>query len=184
MNGKIVICLSSLLMLGMLASATGWAQDQRGGGKPGDNTSGGTFGGPDRGFGGRGGGGGRGGFDSGGRGMPGGIEIAKYEALRAYIDVVDRYCKLSQDPQASGVAAVISASDLLRMKGPDPAIQYFIKVLPDVKDSTVQRAIHIQLADLYKQAGQTDKALEQYELLMKGTLAAPAPTPAPSRSGQ
>jgi hypothetical protein len=93
--------------------------------------------------------------------------MQQYEMLRAYIEVVDRLSKLSQDPQAAGVAAVVSASDLLRQSGPRIAIGHFNKTLPEVADPAVRRAIRIQLADLYKQVGDTDKALEQLDLLMK-----------------
>jgi hypothetical protein len=122
-------------------------------------------------------GGGGGGFGGGGgRGMgfaqpanPGMTpEMQKFEMLRSYIDVVDRMTKMAQDPNSSGVAAVVAATDLLRQRGPDAAINYLSKILPDVKSVAVQRAIRIQLIDLYKQAGQSDKALEQLDVLIKG----------------
>src|SRR5262245_34295424 len=126
-----------------------------------------------RGPGGRGGGGGfgggRGGGMPGGVGLPGGAgpEMQKFELLRSYIDVVDRFTKLAQDPNSAGVAAVVAATDLLRQRGPDAAINYLSKTLPDVKSPAIQRAIRIQLIDLYKQAGQSEKALEQLDALMK-----------------
>jgi len=105
--------------------------------------------------------------------------MQKFEMLRGYIELVDRYSRMSRDPSAAGVAAVISASDMLKKRGTDAAVSYFTKVLPDVKNDAVQRAIRIQLADLYKAAGQEDKALEQLETLMKGAPAgSPAPPPA------
>jgi lipopolysaccharide biosynthesis regulator YciM len=104
--------------------------------------------------------------------------------LRDYLDVVDRLTRLARDPASSGVAAVVTTSDLLRARGTDAAIDYFNKVLPDVKNETVQRAIRIQLVDLYKQSGQADKALEQADKLLKGAPAGalgsgdtPAPPP-------
>jgi hypothetical protein len=133
--------------------------------------------------------GGRGDFDGGGRGgrgnfdpdnRRGGPTMQQYEMLRSYIEVVDRFSKLAQDPQAAGVAAVVSASDLLRQRGPEKAIGYFNKVLPDVADPAVRRAIRIQLADLYKQVGETEKALEQLDLLMKSKGDQVSPTTAPA----
>jgi hypothetical protein len=101
----------------------------------------------------------------------GGPEMQKLEMLRGYIDVVDRFTRLSRDPASAGVAAVVSASDILKQRGTDAAIEHFNKLLPEVKNEAVQRAIRIQLVDLYKQAGQADKALEQLDAMMK---AAPA----------
>jgi hypothetical protein len=149
-----------------------------GGGGGGGNFRGGR--GDGDGGGGRGGrGGGPGGnFEEGrGGGRP---PMQQYEMLRSYIEVVDRFSKLSQDPQAAGVAAVVSASDLLRQRGPQQAIEYFNKALPDVGDPAVRRAIRIQLADLYKQNGETQKALEQLDLLMKSKGDQVAPTTAPA----
>ena len=71
----------------------------------------------------------------------------------------------------------MGANEILKPKGADAAIAYFTKVLPQVKNEAVQRAIRVQLADLYKAAGQGDKALEQYEAMM---TSAPAGSPAPS----
>jgi hypothetical protein len=104
-------------------------------------------------------------------------EMAKLTLLGAYIDVVDRLTKMSRDPAAAGVAAVVSTSDILRARGPEAAINYFNKVLPEVKNEAVARAIRIQLIDLYKQSGQSDKALEQLDQLIKGAPAQPAGSP-------
>jgi hypothetical protein len=100
-------------------------------------------------------------------------EMAKLDLLRNYIDAVDRFSKMTRDPAAAGIAAVVSASDILRQRGPEAAIDYFNKTLPDVKNDAVQRAIRIQMIDLYKQSQQTDKALEQLDLLIKSAPAGP-----------
>ena len=98
-------------------------------------------------------------------------------AMRGYLELVDQYTRMSRDPQTAGVAAVLAATDILKPRGADAAIAYFNKVLPDVKNPAIKRAIHGQLADLYKQAGQQDKALEELQALM--TEAAPeSPSPA------
>ena len=102
----------------------------------------------------------------GGMGMMGGDDrpdprIAKYEMLRGYLDAVDRYARLTRDPANSGIAAVVSAADILRPRGADVAIDYFNKILPEVKTPAVQRASRLQLVDLYKAAGKQDQALEQ-----------------------
>ena len=86
--------------------------------------------------------------------------------MRRYLDVVDRYSRMARDPSAAGIAAVVSAADLLKPRGTDAAINYFNELLPQVKDPAVERAIRIQLAELYKTSGQQDQALEQLRTLM------------------
>ena len=88
------------------------------------------------------------------------------DAMRNYLDVFDRYSRLSRDPSAAGVAAVVSAGEILRARGADTAIAYFNKVMPEVKNDAVKRAIRLQLVELYKMSGQQDKALEQLQSLM------------------
>ena len=99
---------------------------------------------------------------------------AQLDAVRNYLDVFDRYSRLSRDPTAAGVAAVVTAGEILRARGADTAIAYFNKVMPDVKNESVQRAIRLQLIELYKMSGQQDKALEHLQALM---------TQAPSGAG-
>jgi hypothetical protein len=114
-----------------------------------------------------------------GQGGPGyrSPEMAQLDRMRGYIEVVDRFTRLSRDPAASGVAAVIAASDMLRARGADAAIDYFNKTLPQVKNEAVQRAIRLQLIDLYKASGQQDKALEQMTQLMTSAPAGATPQP-------
>ncbi|HVT90956.1 MAG TPA: hypothetical protein VHD56_19040 [Tepidisphaeraceae bacterium] len=163
------VSITTLILFFMcVLSAPLFAQDP-----PPPNDQQGDFGGPQ----GRGGGfdrpypGGAGAMMGGPRGGRGGppppADMQKVEALRAYLDVVDRMAKLSQDRTASGVAAVVSATDILRQRGPESAITYLNKTLAEVKDPAIQRAIRIQLADLFRQSGQSDKALEQYDVLIK-----------------
>jgi len=107
--------------------------------------------------------------------------IAKFEMLRHYLEIVERYSRLARDPSTAGVAAVISAGDMLRPRGADTAVDYFNKLLPEVKDPAVQRAIRLQLVDFHKAAGQQDQAMDQLRALM---LAAPGneqPAPAPEQ---
>jgi len=98
-----------------------------------------------------------------GRSLNGGGQL---DAMKNYLDVFDRYSRLSRDPAAAGVAAVVTAGEILRARGADSAIAYFNKVLPDVKNDSVQRAIRLQLVELYKMSGQQDKALDQLQTLM------------------
>jgi len=138
--------------------------NQRGGGGPGrmGPGGGGGMGGPMRdGMPGMGGGNG-----------PMGGPWNQIQMLRGYMDLVDSMSRLAKDPDAAGVAAVISGAEVLKPRGPDAAIDYFNKLLPDARSQTIQRAIRLQLIDLYKASGQQEKALEQVRQLTTG--AAPA----------
>ena len=98
-------------------------------------------------------------------------ELVRFDLMRGYIDLVDRIARLSRDPTTAGVAAVISAADLLKARGADAGIEYFTRMLESAKNDAVQRAIRIQLIELYKQSGQHEKAMEQLTELIN---AAPA----------
>jgi hypothetical protein len=154
--------LAMSLLLGAMA-APSFAQD----GPPPPPPTPGDQGGPDM----RGPGGGIG----PGPGMrPPPPEMRRMEILRGYMDLVQQFTALSRDPTTAAVMAVSSANDLLHRDSPQAAIDYFNKMLPQVKDQTVQRAIRIKLIDLYKETGQTDKALEQLNDLMLGGPASSA----------
>ena len=143
----------------MLTSALAYAQPgppPEGGGGGGPGGGGQQDGpGPGRGRGGPGMGGmpgqGRDGMGPGGPGGggPGGMggPMREVEMMRAYLEVVDRYAKVSSDPSTSGIAAVIAARDTLKPRGADAAIEYFTKLLPEVKNESVARCIRAQLAD-------------------------------------
>ena len=75
---------------------------------------------------------------------------------------------MAKDPETSGVRAVIEAKDLLKSKEPQVAIDFFTKALYDTKSRTVQREIRVTLYQLYKDQGQTDKALDQLQQLIVG----------------
>jgi len=80
------------------------------------------------------------------------------------LTLVDNYHKIASDPSAAGVAAAMGAGD--HFQNPKEAIAWYEKVLPNVKDEVIVRAIHLQLADLYKKTGDHEKALAQLEWLM------------------
>ena len=88
------------------------------------------------------------------------------DRMRNWLDTVERYVRLARNPIDSAVAAVITANDILRPKGPDAAIDYFQKILPTTKNDAVQRAIRLQLIELYKAKNQPEQALEQLQSLM------------------
>ena len=100
-------------------------------------------------------------------------ETMRFDLMRGYIDLVDRIARLSRDPTTAGVAAVISAADLLKARGADAGIEYFTKMLDSAKSDPVKRAIRIQLIELYKQSGQQDKAMEQLTELINAAPAGP-----------
>src|SRR2546430_119062 len=178
----------------MIFSAAALAQPKPGGGESGGPPGRGQRppGAPDGPGGGRGmpgredGPGGPGGGMGPGMGGPmaGGIDprMAKFEMLRSYFEVVERYARLARDPSMAGIASVVEAADILRPRGADTAIAYFEKALPEAKSPAVQRAIRLQLIELYKSAGKQDQALEQLKTLMTaepGPNDMQPPTPPP-----
>jgi hypothetical protein len=105
-------------------------------------------------------------------GPPGLSSPGQFDMFRNFLDLVERYSQISHNSTSAGVAAVIYANDMLRPRGPVEAIKYFNDLLPKTADPVVQRTIRLHLIDLYKQAGELDKALEQVQIL------ATAPSPA------
>lgn len=97
-------------------------------------------------------------------------------AMTSYIELVERFTKLSEDASTSGVSAVINLTEVLRPKGAQVIIDELNKLLPTVKDATVARAIRLQLIDFYRASNQPDKAIEQAEILISGSAATTQPT--------
>jgi hypothetical protein len=124
---------------------------------------------------------GMGGPGMGGAGGGPGGRMDQIDTLRGYFGVVEAFTRLSRDPTHAGIAAVISAGDILKPRGTDAGIDYFTKLLPETKNPAVQRAIRVQLAELYKQAGKQDEALKQLRELITSTT---GDEPAPARPPQ
>lgn len=103
--------------------------------------------------------------DAGG-GMHEPPEMGFVRLFRGYLDLVQQMTELAKDPSASGVSAVLTASDILKARSNNDAIAFFADILPQVKDETIKRAIQLQLVDLYKKSNQHDKALEQLKTLI------------------
>ena len=91
------------------------------------------------------------------------------DMVGGYLDVVEGFAELAEDPDASAIAAVINAKDMMGKGGEaGDAVEYFTKLLPEVKSPAVRRAIRIQLVELYKERDDTKNALEQSRLLITG----------------
>ena len=88
--------------------------------------------------------------------------------FQGYMMMVEQSARMSRDPSTSGVAAVVMAGDMLKKKGPEASISYYMKLLPDVKDPTIERAIRFQLVELYKHTNQEDKALNELTRMITG----------------
>lgn len=100
---------------------------------------------------------------------------ALIQTVHGYTDVVEGYGRVAKDPSTAGIAAVICANELSKAQPPETNIAYFSKLLPEVKDEAVRRAIRFQLVDLYRKAGQRDKAMQQLEILMTAKPGAEKP---------
>jgi thioredoxin-like negative regulator of GroEL len=106
-------------------------------------------------------------------------DVSHYiDVMEKYLYVIDHVARVSENPTNAGIAGVLGASDLMKNK-PQDAIDYFTKLLPEVKNEAVRRAIRLQLADLYKKTDQPDKSLEQLKELI---IAAPGTTSRSART--
>jgi hypothetical protein len=85
-----------------------------------------------------------------------------------YVWFVEHTAAVAKDPDTSAVQAVIEAKELLKGKEPQVGIDFFMKALYDTKSRAVQREIRLTLYQLYKDQGQTDKALDQLQQLIVG----------------
>lgn len=90
------------------------------------------------------------------------------EFFRGYLDAVERYAQLSSNPRNAGVAAVVTAADMLRDQPPQATIDFFAPLLEagQFPDYTVETAVRLQLAEAYRAAGQTEQALETLRALI------------------
>jgi len=94
--------------------------------------------------------------------------MQQIEMMSRMIGLVHELSKIAESPSASGVFAVFSLDD--RIKEPADQAKFLERVLPEVKDPAVQRAIRSKLADDYKKAGQNDKSLAEIERLITGKV--------------
>lgn len=87
------------------------------------------------------------------------------ESIERFLFTVDHLARTSDNATSSAIAAVMEVNAVLGDK-PQDAIDYFNRTLPDVKNDAVRRVVRLQLAELYRQTRQPDKALEQLRELM------------------
>lgn len=120
-------------------------------------------------------------------------DVLQTAFFRGYLDTVQQYAKLSSDPDAAAVAAVITAADLLRDQEPQAAIEYFEPMLAELRKqhnamyvdpqrvppSGVESAVRLQLAEAYNAAGRKPEALNVLRdiILTNGAAASRPATP-------
>jgi hypothetical protein len=118
-------------------------------------------------------------------------DVLQTAFFSGYLDTVQQYAKLSSDPDAAAVAAVITAADLLRDQEPRAAINYFEPMLTELRKqhnaayanperhapSAVESAVRLQLAEAYNAAGERAKALDVLrEIILTNGAAASRPS--------
>jgi hypothetical protein len=92
---------------------------------------------------------------------------ANAQSLAAYLWNVEHAAEIAKDPELAGVQAVIQAHELMKStKEPQVEIDWLTKTMYDTHNAAVRREIHLVLSNLYKQTGQSDKALDQLQDLM------------------
>lgn len=93
------------------------------------------------------------------------------EFFRGYLDAIQRYTEISSDPKNAGVAAVVTAADMLRDQPPQATVDFFAPMVDkgQFADESVRRAVHLQLAEAYRAQGEPAKALEILKTLIVGS---------------
>lgn len=99
------------------------------------------------------------------------------QQLRTYLELIESYSTVAQDPSRSGVAAALLVHHINKPLPPEQAIAYYEELLPSVKDDAVRRTIRFNLVELYTRQKKHDKALEQLRMVMTSEG---APTTRPS----
>ena len=102
-------------------------------------------------------------------GKPGMQHVEAYsEYIGLYRDalaLVSDFDQIASSRSASAMSALMNVEDHFG-KDKVKTIAFLERLLPKVDDRAVQRAIRIKLADLYKDSGQSDKAINQLEHLI------------------
>jgi len=80
------------------------------------------------------------------------------------LGLIDEVTGMARDPSTAGVAAVMTAKDLLG--SPQEVVEYYETLLPRTKNPVIVRVLHLQLAEQYKALGQRDKALDHLAVLI------------------
>ena len=73
---------------------------------------------------------------------------------------------IATSADSSSVQAVILARDLMKQQSPQAALDFFNKAVYEVKNRAAQRQIRFTLFELYRDQGQTDKAMDQLQQVM------------------
>ena len=90
----------------------------------------------------------------------------KIGEMRSLVCLFEDLGRVAGNASTAGVAAVFAANE--QFKNNEDAIAFYEKVLPQTNDLTVRRAIRIKLIDLYKKAGEHEKATANLETLITG----------------
>lgn len=101
-------------------------------------------------------------------------DVLQTEFFRGYLDTVQRYSALSRDPADAAVAAVVTAADLLREKGPQASIDYFEPILAELErsgggdpaSSAAEAAVRMQLAEAFHAGNRDEDALRVLRTLI------------------
>ncbi len=89
------------------------------------------------------------------------VEIELYSEL---MGLVFDMTEIAENPTASGVAAVFAIED--HVESPEQAIEFLESVLEDVENPAIERAVRLQLSDMYSVEGNSQAALDQLRELI------------------
>ena len=90
------------------------------------------------------------------------------EQLKGYLELIERYSQITRDSTKTGAAAVIYSKELFKGAAPGVASAFYTELLTQTQDVAIQRAIRMELVDIYLHSAKPDKekAMEQLKVLL------------------
>jgi predicted negative regulator of RcsB-dependent stress response len=87
--------------------------------------------------------------------------------VQAYLSMLDRMEKIASDPRSALMLAQNSIKEVYERKGQKAeAVGELRKLLDGLEDVGVRTAIRFAIADIYKETGQNDRALEELRMIV------------------
>jgi hypothetical protein len=87
--------------------------------------------------------------------------------VQTYLAVLERMGQVSSDPRATLLLAQNSIKEIYEQKGQKAqAVPELRKILQDLEDPAVRTSVRFAIADIYKETGKTDLALEELRLIV------------------
>ena len=96
-------------------------------------------------------------------------EQAQFIGLMSqYLELSNQIVALTGTPEGAIFMAVEGIFEVYEERRDAPsAIKHLERILDDTRNQTVRNIVRLKLRDIYKETGQSDKALEQLDMIIK-----------------